>query len=214
MIRFKLIILSVLLSCTLSSCLKMDEELTLRKDGSAQMILSYSIPLEHETLLSNMETVLRRHEKQKTSKKRLPVSRIFDRQAVLKHFHSFKGVKVESFRSYSFEGQRHAYIKLSFTDFSKALKKGALQHRSYTKKDGIMEYRVKLNILKPEKKELASLKRLLKGTEINIKVQTQGLIKESNALPKNTKGNAVSWIYNDQQETHILNAPKELFIKL
>lgn len=199
----------LLLGLCLCSCLRIDEEIKIKNDGSALLTLHYSVPQKYSQLLNNMEVVLRNNSQQT---KRLPQARYFDRRSCEKYIKRFRGVTLLSYRSYLFEERQHAFIKISFKDFAAAVKKGFFPSRTFklNKKTGQAEYRIPLSL--PEKMS-PKLKTLLKESSVSLKVSIEGEYISSNAQAKHNTLKSTQWIFDKEQDRTLAKAPKELWFK-
>ena len=115
-----------------SGCVHLDEYIQINGDGSAKIVLKYSMPIEAMTLLQDSESVLQDLNKQKKTSDK---PRIFNEKKLREHFKKFESVDVISLRVNNDNKRINAYINLQISDFQKALRKGLLPYTSIEKED-------------------------------------------------------------------------------
>ena len=193
MIRFFLL---SILTVTFSGCVHLEEYIQINRNGSAKVIMSYSIPVEGLTLLEDCEAVLNELNGRAEGSSVLP--RIFDAAKLKEHFKKYKGVDVISARVTRIKGERiQTYLNLYVEDFRKVLRDGLLPYTTL-EKDGdnyVFAARYPFNLEKL--KEKPSLKKILSEIKVNFKVKTPTEIVKTNA-PRNL-ANLAEWNFSAEK---------------
>ena len=189
MIRFLIVAALIFVS----GCVHLDEYIQINGDGSAKIVLKYSMPLETMTLLKDSEVVLQDLNKQKDSSE---MPRIFDEDKLRKHFKKFKGLDVISLRINRDDGRINAYLNLYIDDFQASLRQGLIPYTSLEKedKDYVFSALYPFNIKGLKKDE--QMLEVVRELEISFKVKTPSLISETNAH-KNI-ANFAEWDYSKE----------------
>ncbi|MCM8532186.1 MAG: hypothetical protein NE330_13580 [Lentisphaeraceae bacterium] len=172
----------------LSGCVTLDEYIQINGDGSAKIVLKYSMPVSGMKILKDSEKALQELNKQEDGSDK---PRIFDVVKMKAHFKRFKDVHVISLRVHEEDDKMNAYINLQIDDLRKALREGLLPYTSLEKDDKnyVFSALYPFNLSRMKKKPSAALKDL----EISFKVKTPGVINETNAHSK--LANLAEWSY-------------------
>ena len=179
------------LTVFLSGCVHLDEYIQINRNGSAKIVMSYSMPKEGLTLLKDSEAVLNELNGRKGS---TDLPRIFDSEKLRAHFKKFKGVDVISARVTEEDGRIKTYFNLYVEDFRKTLRDGLLPYTTL-EKDGdnyVFAARYPFNLSRL--KEKPSLKKILSEIKVNFKVKTPTEITKTNAPKK--LANLVEWNFS------------------
>lgn len=179
-----------------SGCVHLDEYIQINGDGSAKIVLKYSMPIEAMTLLQDSESVLQDLNKQKKTSDK---PRIFNEKKLREHFKKFESVDVISLRVNNDNKRINAYINLQISDFQKALRKGLLPYTSIEKEDKnyIFSALYPYNTSKLTKND--ALLEAANKLQISFKVKTPSLITETNAH-KNI-ANLAEWHYSEKDKS-------------
>lgn len=176
-----------------SGCVHLDEYIQINGDGSAKIVLKYSMPLETMTLLKDSEVVLQDLNKQKDSSE---MPRIFDEDKMREHFKKFKGLDVISVRINRDDGRINAYLNLYIEDLQASLREGLIPYTSLEKeeKNYVFSALYPFNIKRLKKND--QMLDAVKDLQISFKVKTPSLIRETNAH-KNI-ANFAEWNYSKE----------------
>jgi hypothetical protein len=177
----------------LSGCVNLEEYIQINRNGSAKIVMSYSIPIEGLTLLKDCEAVLNDLNGRKSSD---DLPRIFDSEKLRAHFKKYKGVDIISARVTREDGRVKTYFNLYVEDFRKVLRNGMLPYTSLEKdgKDYVFAARYPFNLAKLNEKP--SLKKILSEFKVNFKVKTPTAITKTNAPKK--LANMVEWNFGEK----------------
>lgn len=180
-------------SLFLSGCVHLDEYIQINKNGSAKIIISYSMPIKGMTLLQDSEAVLAELNK---SDEDVTVPRIFDEKKLRTHFEKFEGVEVISLRVNEETGRMITYFHIYVEDFRGALRKGLFPYTSLEKEkeNYVFAARYPFNLakIKTNKKLLKALNEM----EISFKVKTPSIISETNG--KKALANLAEWSFSSK----------------
>ncbi|MCM8525891.1 MAG: hypothetical protein NE327_05200 [Lentisphaeraceae bacterium] len=178
-------------SLLLSGCVHLDEYIQINKNGSAKIVISYSMPVKDMTLLQDSEAVIA---ELNNSKEEVTVPRIFDEKKLRRHFEGIDGVEIISLRVNEETGRMITYFHLHVLDFRKALRDGLFPYTSLEKeKDNYVFaalYPFNLSKIKTDKK----LKAALDAMKVAFKVKTPTVINETNG--KKSLANLAEWSYS------------------
>ena len=188
----KLFFLSIL-TVILSGCVHLEEYIQINKNGSAKLVMTYSIPKEGLTLLKDAELVLNELNNKKVE---TDIPRIFDREKLTAYFKKFKSVDIISVRVNEEDGRLVTYINLFIDDFRQTLRDGMLPYTTLEKDgdDYVFAARYPFNLSKL--KEKPQLKKVLDQIKVNFKVKTPTEITKTNAPKK--LANLVEWDFNSK----------------
>lgn len=190
MIRFLFLIGASLL---LSGCVHLDEYIQINKNGSAKIIISYSMPIKGMTLLQDSEAVLAELNK---SDEDVSTPRIFDERKLRKHFESIEGVEVISLRVNEETGRMITYFHLHVEDFREALRGGLFPYTSLEKEKESYVFAARYPFNLAKIKTNKKLMKVLNEMEISFKVKTPSAITETSG--KKSLGNLAEWVFSSK----------------
>ena len=172
----------------LSGCVTLDEYIQINGDGSAKIVLKYSMPVSGMKILKDSEKALQELNKQEDGSDK---PRIFDVAKMKAHFKRFKDVHIISLRVHEEDDKMNAYINLQIDDLRKALREGLLPYTSLEKDDKnyVFSALYPFNLGRMKQKPNNALKDL----EVTFKVKTPGVISETNA--HSNLANLAEWTY-------------------
>ena len=178
-------------SLFLSGCVHLDEYIQINKNGSAKIVISYSMPVKDMTLLKDSEAVLA---ELNDSKEKVSLPRIFDEKKLRTHFEKIDGVEVISLRVNEETGRMITYFHLHVLDFRKALRDGLFPYTSLEKeKENYVfaaRYPFNLSKIKSDNKLL----KVLNEMKVTFKVKTPSVISETSG--KKTLANMAEWAFS------------------
>ncbi len=180
-------------SLLLSGCVHLDEYIQINKNGSARIVITYSMPVKGLTLLKDSDAVL---SELNGSKEKVDMPRIFDEKKLRSHFKKYKGVDIISLRVNQEDDRIITYFNLQVDDLRSALREGLFPYTSLEKdkdkKNYIFSarYPFNLNKLKTSKK----LDEVIKEMQVIFKIKTPSAIIETNATKK--LANMAIWEYS------------------
>ena len=188
MIRLLVLVWTSLL---LSGCVHLEEYIQINKNGSAKVIISYSMPVNGMTLLKDSEAVLA---ELNGSKEKVDIPRIFDEKKLRKHFESYKGVDIISLRVNQEDGRIITFFHIQIDDFRETLRAGIFPYTSLEKEDGnyIFSARYPFNLAKIKNNK--ALVEVMNEMKVSFKVKTPTEITETTG--KKSLGNLVEWAYS------------------
>lgn len=180
-------------SLFLSGCVHLDEYIQINKNGSAKIVITYSMPLKGLPLLKDSDAVL---SELNGSKEKVEMPRIFDEKKLRAHFEKYKGVDVISLRVNQEDDRVITFFNIYVEDFRAALREGLFPYTSLEKdkdkKNYIFSarYPFNLNKLKSNKK----LIEVMNEMKVTFKIKTPSAITETNATKK--LANMAIWEYS------------------
>ena len=180
-------------SLFLSGCVHLDEYIQINKNGSAKIVITYSMPQKGLTLLKDSDAVL---SELNGSKEKVEMPRIFDEKRLRSHFSKYKGVDIISLRVNQEDDRIITYFNLHVEDLRSALREGLFPYTSLEKdKDKknyvfAARYPFNLNKLKTNKKLLEVMQEM----KVTFKIKTPSAITETNATKK--LANMAIWEYS------------------
>ena len=187
MIRF--LLLTALLS--IGGCVHFDEYIQINRDGSAKVIISYSMPVSSYQLLLDSEEVLQELNKEKQQTFR---PRIFDREKMLKHFQSIPGVEVISLRVNQIDDRFKTYMNLQIKDFRQALRAGLFPYTALEKKDENYIFSALYPFNLKKTKRSTTMIKAIRQLKIKLRIKTPTAIVETTAPEK--LANQATWNYS------------------
>ena len=180
-------------SLLLSGCVHLDEYIQINKNGSAKIVITYSMPVKGLTLLKDADAVLT---ELNGSKEKVDMPRIFDEKKLRAHFGKYKGVDVISLRVNQEDDRIITFFNLEVDDLRGALREGLFPYTSLEKdkdkKNYIFSarYPFNLNKIKSNKK----LYDVMSEMKVTFKIKTPSEITETNATKK--LANMAIWEYS------------------
>ena len=180
----------------LSGCVHLDEYIQINSDGSAKVVLKYSMPLKAMSLLQDSEVVLQDLNKQQSAP---DMPRIFNEEKMRAHFKKFPEVDVISLRVNKDDGKINAYLNLQIEDFRAVLRKGLLPYTSLEKEkeNYVFSALYPYNLSKLKKND--AMLEAAKDLQISFKVKTPSFITETNAH-KNI-ANLAEWHFSKEAKS-------------
>ena len=178
--RFQVIRTASLLFITLflAGCVHLDEYIQINRNGSAKIVISYSIPLSSLSLLKDSEAVIGELQGVKNV---ADMPRLFDAKLLRQHFEKYKGVDIISIRVKKEDGRITTFLSLFVDDFRGVLRDGMLPYTTLEKagEDYVFAARYPFNLskLKPDK----ALEKAFSEMRVNFKVKTPTEITKTNA---------------------------------
>lgn len=209
----------------ISGCVKMDQTLTINKDGSASVEMSYGMSEAMVNQMEMMKKMSATMQEGKTEESQPDDNDSFDfneesirsRYAQLQKY----GITLDSLSTEVKDGWKYIHMKYSTKDLA-ALAKTAFAENStmsLTKDAGgnyvLLQKNSDYNMgedaedTTPEMKEMMMKQMLpmMKGMQVAFRVKVPGDVIESNATE--VKGNEVAWIYDiDKDPSFVMNASK------
>jgi len=188
----QVLLLSFLL-LALSGCVTLDEYIEIRRNGSAKIVLSYSISQEDLPLLNDADAVLNELAGQKQQG---DMARIFDVEQMRKHFSGIEGIDIISLRTSEDDGRVSMYMNIQVEDFRGALRQGLLPYTTLEKAGSeyvfSASYPFNLSRLQPS----SELLEVMNSLEVSFKVKTPTMITSTTALRK--LANLAEWTYSPE----------------
>jgi hypothetical protein len=175
----------------LSGCVHLEEAIEINADGSAKIVINYSMPIEGLTLLQDSEEVLQELNKEKVSGE---MPRIFNNDAMRAHFKKFPGVNVISLRINQEDKRINTFLHLRVENLRKALRKGLFPYTSLEQDgdDYVFSALYPYNMKKLKKGN--DMAKVAKDMQVSFKVKTPGAITSTNALRK--ESHLAEWNYS------------------
>lgn len=195
MIRFLVFIWTTLL---LSGCVTLEEYIQINKNGSAKIVISYSMPVKGMTLLKDSEAVL---SELNGSNEKVTLPRIFDEKKLRAHFKKYKGVDVISLRVNQEDGRMITYFHLVVDDLRSALREGLFPYTSLEKEGDNYVFAARYPFNLSKLKENKTLSDVMKEMKISFKVKTPSSIKETTG--KKELENLTSWEFSPEKTPFI-----------
>ena len=173
----------------MSSCLIYEQEVTIRKNGSAHIFISYSIDTATLDTLKDLEVALSELEKKPKPSNQL---RYFDESLIKKHLNSFEGVDTKLVRVFPTGDRTATVMRFEVADLRKSLNAGLIPYTTLQPKDGnwILSCSTPFNLNK-ERSPGATTR--LNSLDIKVKISTPGDIIKTSA--KKHSKRKVIWHY-------------------
>jgi len=215
-------VFSMLLAVSLSGCLKVDQTLTINKDGSGQMEMSYSM---QESTIRQMEAMSQMEAAQGEEGSGSGAEQFeFNEEALRKQFAGAeeRGIKVESIDSKTESGWRTMHVKLSFKDLSAlagtemmednvfSLKKNAKGNYVLVQKTGEEGAEAGDEAMPPEM--MAQMAPMFAGMRIVQRVKVPGKVVSTNATEND--GSTASWIFDIDKDPAVINKIQNLKMEI
>ena len=185
---FSAIFLALALLC--GGCLHFEQIITLKKDGSMTVSMTYSIPVASLAALTTGHKAITDWQNPKEAQKR-PVNWFMDEKAVRSFFtNSEKKMEVLSYSQFQRDGRQFAQIIVSARHAAGAFEQGYFG--DITIKDNTLSIRFPASLNDLPKEDVEHLRKLCGDLSVSIEVVTPRAIKETNGY-KRKSDNAV-WI--------------------
>ena len=200
-----LVALTFLLSMT--SCLIYEQEITIRKDGSAHLFISYSIDTATLDTLSDLEVAMSELEKRNKNSSQL---RYFDEALIKAHLKSFKGVETKLVRVFPTGDRTATVLRVEIDDFRKSLNEGLIPYMTLQPKKSNWLLSCSTPFHSDKKLNPEAIQRL-DSLNIKIKISTPGDIISSSAKGFSTR--KVIWHYAPTKETKASKIPSTFHVE-
>ena len=200
-----LVALIFLLSMT--SCLIYEQEITIRKDGSAHLFISYSIDTATLDTLTDLEVAMSELEK---SNKKSSQLRYFDETLIKAHLNSFKGVDTKLVRVFPTGDRTATVLRVEVDNLRKSLNDGLIPYMTLQPKNGNWLFSCSTPFQSDKKLSAKAIQRL-NSLNIKIKISTPGDIISSSA--KNFSKRKVTWHYAPTKEHKASQIPSAFHVE-
>ena len=182
------IFLAVAFLC--GGCLHFEQVITLKKDGSMTVSMTYSIPVANLAALTSGHRAITDWQNPKDTQKR-PVNWFLDEKAVRAFFTSSENkMEVLAYRKFQRDGRQFAQIIVSARHAAAAFEQGYFG--DITLKDNTLAIHFPISLSDLPKEDAAHLRKLCSDLSLSIEVNAPRSIKETNGY-RRTSDTAV-WI--------------------
>ena len=200
-----LLALTFLLSMT--SCLIYEQEITIRKDGSAHLFISYSIDTATLDTLTDLEVAMSELEKRNKKSTQL---RYFDETLIKAHLNSFKGVDTKLVRVFPTGDRTATVLRVEVDNLRKSLNDGLIPYMTLQPKNGNWLFSCSTPFHSDKKLDKQATQRL-DSLNIKIKISTPGDIVNSSA--KAFSARKVTWHYSPTKEQKASQIPSAFHVE-
>lgn len=191
-------ITSGLLVFALCGCLKLDQEITLNKDGSGRGKIMYAMSEQTIQQMKAMAEIAKQQMPGEEGQKAAEEDQFeFDEAKIKERFKALKdkGITLKSVKTETKDGWQYTYIDFAFKDISKLKEMESFKEDSFTiTKNAEGNYVITMKMgggeMGPAEAGAEQMKAMLpmfKGMRISMKFNTPGTIIETNAPIKGKK---------------------------
>lgn len=216
------VILVAGLIAAVSGCIRVDQTLTINKDGSGELEMSYSMK---EQAIQQMEAMTKAQAGQSGEDSNSDADQFnFDEKSLRKQLaaHEKQGIKIISIDSETADGWKTMKVKLGFDDLNALAKTEMMQDNDFSIKktaDGNFIIRQTSGDasdaggdeeMNPQMIE--QMAPMFAGMRIVQRIKVPGKLIKSNATE--VDGNTASWIYDVDKDPTVLNKMKNIDMKI
>ena len=187
-------------------CVRLEQQIAIRGDGSATFTYHYSVADETRTTLTAGRREIERWQGRKPGPGEEDLNWVFSKDAAFRHF-TGKGVRLETYRAYAKDGRHHVEVVISAENAHRALqtrKFGAFSLSRTSEGHILFQDDIVRDIdpapLNPE--QLARVRQLCDGLWLRFALRVPGKILSSTA-GESGRGRA-TWVLDPQNDPQIL----------
>ena len=216
--------LACILLATFTGCLKVDQTLTIKADGSGELDMSYSM---QESTIRQMEQMAKMQASQGDPESQADGDQFeFNEAALRKQLEPYEeqGVEIIAIDSKTAEGWKTMHVRLGFKDLDALMKTDSMQDSNLSiKKNDAGNYLLLQKSgedvaddgtgeqdMTPEM--LQQMAPMFAGMKIVQRIKVPGKIINSNA--SEVKGKTASWIYDVDKDPSVINKIRKLRMEI
>lgn len=207
-------LIALLLLPVCSGCLRLEETLSLRADGSGTLEMNYVVPESTMAQLKAMRALRDRlaaiqgEEAEVTDDEYTRFLVYYGSEDIEKKFKEYEkhGIRLERLRVETRQARRHVEIKAAFRDVSQLQNTALFPHHGFTltrQSDGVYFFRRPALTAgeptpRPSREDISTLTPILRGFYVRIQVNTPGRVVRTNAPRKSLY--RAEWVFDFTQD--------------